>query len=60
MMQLRNVTGRIKAGAACLGMGSKFFTNELIASGNYSVITEKVSQLLSWVQTARNGKSPIA
>lgn len=54
-----NVTNWIKAGAACLGMGSKLFPNDVIATGNYAVITEKVKQVIAWIQTARSGKPSI-
>jgi 2-dehydro-3-deoxyphosphogluconate aldolase/(4S)-4-hydroxy-2-oxoglutarate aldolase len=55
-----SVTGWIKAGVACVGMGSKLFPSEMIASGNYGAITDKVKQVLAWVQAARGGKLPIA
>jgi 2-dehydro-3-deoxyphosphogluconate aldolase/(4S)-4-hydroxy-2-oxoglutarate aldolase len=55
-----SVTRWIKAGAACLGMGSKLFPAEVIASGDYSQITENVAAVLGWVKTARGGKTPIA
>jgi len=55
-----SVTTWIKAGVACLGMGSKLFPNEVIAAGNYVLITEKVKHVITWVQTARGGKPPIA
>jgi len=54
-----SVSSWIKAGAACVGMGSKLFPKDVIASGNYSAITEKVRQVLSWVVAARGGTSPI-
>lgn len=54
-----SVTGWIKAGAACLGTGSKLFPGEWIVSGNYPAITEKVKQVLAWVQSARSGKTSI-
>ena len=55
-----NIASWIKAGVACVGVGSKLFPKEIIDSGNYSVITEKVIQALDWIQKARSGKSPIA
>lgn len=42
-----------KAGVACVGMGSKLFPKEVIASGNYRVITENVAQVLRWIQMYR-------
>lgn len=46
----------IKAGAACVGMGSKLFPKEVLEAQNYPAITDKISQVLAWVQVARNGK----
>ncbi len=43
-----NVTSWIKAGAACLGMGSKLFPAEVIKAGNYDEITENVKRVLGW------------
>ena len=54
-----NVTSWIKAGAACVGMGSKLFPAEDIVAGNYAAITEKVQRVLAWVKAARGSKSPI-
>lgn len=55
-----SVSRWIKAGAACLGMGSKLFPAEAIASGDYSQITQKVTAVLGWIKSARGGKTPIA
>lgn len=49
-----------KAGVACVGMGSKLFPKETIDSGNFQAISENVKQVLSLIQKARSGKSPIA
>ena len=54
-----SITRWIKAGAACVGMGSKLFPKEAIDSGHYELITEKVQQALAWIQAARAGKPPI-
>lgn len=43
----------IKAGAACLGMGSNLIRKDAIAAGNYDVIAENVKDVLQWVQDAR-------
>lgn len=51
-----SVTNWIRAGAACVGLGSKLLPNELIISGNYHEITERVKQVIGWAQAARNGK----
>ena len=54
-----NIKGWIKAGASCVGMGSKLITKEIIANENYSAITENVRKVLAWIQEARDGISPI-
>jgi 2-dehydro-3-deoxyphosphogluconate aldolase/(4S)-4-hydroxy-2-oxoglutarate aldolase len=55
-----SVSRWIKAGVACLGMGSKLFPSEVIASGDYSKISEKVASVLEWIKTARGKKAPIS
>ena len=55
-----SVTQWIKAGVACVGMGSKLFPKDVIAAGEYSKITEKVKAVLGWVKAARGDKAPIA
>lgn len=54
-----NIRAWFEAGAACAGMGSKLITKDLVAAGDYGAITEKVRQVLAWIQEARAGKSPI-
>ncbi len=55
-----SVSRWIKAGAACVGMGSKLFPKEVIELKNYPVITEKMSQVIGWVKAARGSKAVIA
>lgn len=55
-----SVTRWIKAGVACVGMGSKLFPKDVIAAGEYSKITEKVKAVLGWVKAARGDKTPIS
>jgi 2-dehydro-3-deoxyphosphogluconate aldolase/(4S)-4-hydroxy-2-oxoglutarate aldolase len=55
-----SVTRWIKAGVACVGMGSKVFPADVIASKDYPKITEKVAQVLGWVKAARGDKAPIS
>jgi 2-dehydro-3-deoxyphosphogluconate aldolase / (4S)-4-hydroxy-2-oxoglutarate aldolase len=43
----------IKAGAACLGMGSNLITKEMVAQGNFEGISQNVSQCLWWIKEAR-------
>lgn len=54
-----NIRGWIEAGAACLGIGSKLITKESVTTGNYAAISENVARVLTWIQEARGGKSPI-
>ncbi len=54
-----SISSWIKAGAACVGIGSKLFPKETIDSGNYPEITEKVIQVLEWIQKARSEKAQI-
>lgn len=42
-----------KAGVACVGMGSKLITKELVAAGNFEAISQKVAQVLGWIQEMR-------
>ncbi len=51
-----NINAWIKAGVACLGMGSKLISARLIAAGDYGAITRSVSQVLGWIHAARAGK----
>ena len=46
-------------GAACVGMGSKLISKELVAAGDYPAITAKVRQALIWIEEIRNGESPV-
>jgi 2-dehydro-3-deoxyphosphogluconate aldolase/(4S)-4-hydroxy-2-oxoglutarate aldolase len=42
-----------KAGVACVGMGSKLITEELVAAGDFESISEKVARVLAWIKEAR-------
>jgi len=48
-----SVSEWIKAGAACLGIGSKLIVKDLVKAGDFGAITEKVEQVLSWIREAR-------
>lgn len=48
-----SVTAWIKAGVACLGMGSDLIKKDLVAAGDFEAIKAKVSQVVGWVQKAR-------
>lgn len=54
-----NLRAWFEAGVACVGMGSKLITKELVAAGDYPAITAKVRQALSWIEEIRNGESPL-
>ena len=41
------------AGVTCVGMGSKLISNEVIASGNYKGLENKVSKALALIKSAR-------
>ena len=51
-----DVESWVKAGAACLGMGSKLIRKELVAEGDYEAIRENVSQVLEWIREARRAQ----
>ena len=48
-----SVTAWIKAGVACLGMGSDLVKKELVAAGDFAAIAARVSQVIGWVKRAR-------
>ena len=48
-----SVTAWIKAGCACLGMGSDLIKKDLVAAGDFEAIAERVSKVIGWVQRAR-------
>jgi 2-dehydro-3-deoxyphosphogluconate aldolase/(4S)-4-hydroxy-2-oxoglutarate aldolase len=45
----------IKAGAACLGIGSKLIRKDLVAAGDFAAIRDNVRQVLAWIREAREG-----
>ncbi len=49
-----NINSWFKAGVACVGIGSKLFTKNVIDNKNYSVITERVISIISWIKKARS------
>ena len=42
-----------RAGAACVGMGSKLIRKDLVAAGDWAGITAKTRQVLAWIQEVR-------
>jgi 2-dehydro-3-deoxyphosphogluconate aldolase/(4S)-4-hydroxy-2-oxoglutarate aldolase len=49
-----SVKAWIAAGAACLGIGSKLVSKDLVAAGDFDAIRDKVAQVLAWIQEARS------
>jgi 2-dehydro-3-deoxyphosphogluconate aldolase/(4S)-4-hydroxy-2-oxoglutarate aldolase len=45
-----DVSRWIKAGAACLGMGSNLIRKDWVSAGNYDGIRENVKNVLQWVK----------
>ncbi len=43
----------IKAGTACLGMGSDLIRKDLVKAGDYHTIRDNIRQVLSWIAEAR-------
>lgn len=43
----------IRAGAACIAMGSRLIRKEMLASQDYTGLSQTVAQVLAWVQEAR-------
>jgi len=48
-----NVSAWIKAGAACLGIGSNLVTKQAMAAGDYTAIGERAVKILAWIREAR-------
>jgi len=43
----------IKAGAACVGIGAKLITNEIVAQKDWPALTQKVAACLAFIKKAR-------
>jgi 2-dehydro-3-deoxyphosphogluconate aldolase/(4S)-4-hydroxy-2-oxoglutarate aldolase len=54
-----NIFAWIQAGVACIGLGSKFISSQLLEARDFPVLTANIKQILAWVQEARKGVSPI-
>jgi 2-dehydro-3-deoxyphosphogluconate aldolase/(4S)-4-hydroxy-2-oxoglutarate aldolase len=48
-----SIKGWFAAGVACVGMGSKLVTKDLVAAGDFDAISKKVAQVLAWIREAR-------
>ncbi len=45
----------IKAGAACLGIGSKLISKDLVTKGDWGSLKKKVTECLEYIKEAREG-----
>ncbi len=50
-----DVTRWMKAGAACLGMGSNLIPKDRVAAGDFTAIRDNVHNVLQWVQEVHKG-----
>lgn len=48
-----SVSGWMRAGAACVGMGSRLITDDLVRRGEFGAIASKVEQVIKWIKAAR-------
>jgi 2-dehydro-3-deoxyphosphogluconate aldolase/(4S)-4-hydroxy-2-oxoglutarate aldolase len=46
-----------EAGVTCVGMGSRLITKELVAAGDFAAISQKVAQVLAWINQVRRATS---
>jgi 2-dehydro-3-deoxyphosphogluconate aldolase/(4S)-4-hydroxy-2-oxoglutarate aldolase len=53
-VDLSNVAEYIRAGAACVGVGSSLVNNKLIASGDWAGLTERARGFIAGVQEGRS------
>jgi len=48
-----DITRWMKAGAACLGMGSNLVRKDWVSAGNYEAICDNVRNVLQWIKESR-------
>jgi 2-dehydro-3-deoxyphosphogluconate aldolase/(4S)-4-hydroxy-2-oxoglutarate aldolase len=48
-----NLKGWFSAGVTCVGMGSNLFPKEIMDSGNYAALTNKVKELMETIQKVK-------
>ena len=48
-----NIASWIKAGATCVGMGSKLFPKDVVAAGDWKAVSDKCREALGYVAKAR-------
>jgi 2-dehydro-3-deoxyphosphogluconate aldolase/(4S)-4-hydroxy-2-oxoglutarate aldolase len=46
-----------EAGVACVGIGSKLISKELVAAGDFVAISNKVAQVLAWIKGVRGDEA---
>jgi 2-dehydro-3-deoxyphosphogluconate aldolase/(4S)-4-hydroxy-2-oxoglutarate aldolase len=44
----------ISAGVACVGVGSKLVTKEILATGDFAALTANVRQVVGWIEEIRH------
>jgi 2-dehydro-3-deoxyphosphogluconate aldolase/(4S)-4-hydroxy-2-oxoglutarate aldolase len=49
----KSIRSWFMSGAACVGIGSKLITKELVAAQDYDAISVKVAQVLAWIRNTR-------
>ncbi len=52
-----SIRGWFGAGVACVGIGSKLVTKDLVATGDYDGISSRVAQVLAWIEKARSERA---
>jgi 2-dehydro-3-deoxyphosphogluconate aldolase/(4S)-4-hydroxy-2-oxoglutarate aldolase len=48
-----NIRAWFEAGVACVGMGSRLITKDLVAAGDFEGISRKAAQVLVWIRDVR-------
>ena len=48
-----NIRAWFEAGVACVGMGSRLITKDLVAAGDFEGISRKAAQVLAWIRDVR-------
>jgi 2-dehydro-3-deoxyphosphogluconate aldolase/(4S)-4-hydroxy-2-oxoglutarate aldolase len=46
-----------EAGVACVGMGSKLISKELVAAGDFEAISNRVALVLAWINSVRGDEA---
>ena len=50
-----NLSDWVKAGTMCVGMGSKLFPADRVKAGDWNYVTQKCSESLAFIDSARRG-----